>query len=86
MPKFASVDDRHFFPHSCFSLLEQALIRDNWRCPVTGLVEQTAPKDIIALVDFTRESGASTECAHIIPESTFFGVDPKSDDNLKVRG
>jgi len=73
------IDYRRFFSRICVSLLQQALIRDNWRCVVTGIHDSNAPDDITAQLDFT-------ECAHIIPESTFFGVNPNLDDNLKVRG
>jgi len=90
MPKLASVEwmIADYFSRLCFSRLEQTLIRDNWRCVVTGILESSAPDDIIAQIDFTRETVTvqHTECGHIIPESTFFGVDPESDDNLKVRG
>jgi len=85
MLKFASVNYCHF-PRPCFSLLEQALIRDNWRCPVTGVVEHTAPKDIKAKLALKKATIAFTECAHIIPESTFFRVDPKLGDDVKVCG
>jgi hypothetical protein len=64
-------------------------MRDNWRCVVTGILDMNAPDDFMAQLDLTQESGQFTECAHIIPESTFFGVKPKSDksdDNLKVGG
>jgi len=64
--------------------ITSALIRDNWRCVATGFVDHDAPDDIMSQLDSTQECVASTECAHIIPESTFFWVDPKSDDNLKL--
>ncbi|KAH9955466.1 hypothetical protein BC827DRAFT_1347593 [Russula dissimulans] len=62
----------------------RALMRDNWRCVVTGILDMNAPDDITAELDLTQESGQFTECAHILPESTFFGVKPKSDNNLKL--
>jgi len=80
------IDYRRFFSRICVSLLQQALIRDNWRCVVTGILDSNAPDDITAQLDFTQETVQHTECAHIIPESTFFGVNPNLDDNLKVRG
>jgi hypothetical protein len=86
MPRFASVDHLPFFPRPCFSLLAQALMRDNWRCVVTGILDMNTPDDITADLDLTQEVSYYTECTHIIPESILFGVNPKSDDNLKVRG
>jgi len=71
---------------SSFSLLEQALMRDNWRCVVTGMLEFNTPSDIKAKLDLKKETIAFTECAHIIPESTFFRVDPKLGDDVKVCG
>jgi len=63
---------------------DHALIRDNWRCVVTGVFDLNVPDDIMTQLDPTKESGQFTECAHIIPDSTFFGVNPKSEDNLKL--
>ncbi|KAI9436374.1 hypothetical protein F5148DRAFT_1380312 [Russula earlei] len=61
----------------------KALIRDNWRCIVTGLIDLDAPEDNIA--PFEQSSpGIYTECAHIIPEATFFGLVPKSGENSKL--
>ncbi|KAI9507875.1 hypothetical protein F5148DRAFT_980748, partial [Russula earlei] len=46
---------------------------NNWRCIVTGLIDLDAPEDNIA--PFEQSSpGIYTECAHIIPEATFFGL------------
>ncbi|KAI9509931.1 hypothetical protein F5148DRAFT_1011536 [Russula earlei] len=61
----------------------KALIRDNWRCVVTGFVDLNAPEDIIAQSE-QPPRGINTECAHIIPEATFFGVNPKSEENTKL--
>ncbi|KAI0298233.1 hypothetical protein BC826DRAFT_1103163 [Russula brevipes] len=51
---------------------EHALIRDNWGCVVTGFPDHRAPQ---------AESGINTHCAYIIPEATFFGVEPKCEEN-----
>jgi hypothetical protein len=48
---------------------------------VTGLLNATVPDDCKIEDD---EAGVYTECAHIIPEATFFNADPKSEDNTKV--
>ncbi|KAH9955665.1 hypothetical protein BC827DRAFT_1140816 [Russula dissimulans] len=75
---------RRLFPRPCFSLLTQAFMRDNWRCVVTGILDENAPDDITAKLNLTQETLQITECAYIIPESTFFEVNPESDDNLKL--
>ena len=64
--------------------LQQALIRDNWRCAVTGIVDLDAPAEIIAQLG-PEAMGTYTECAHIIPEATLFGVNPKTEENSQVR-
>ncbi|KAF5388374.1 hypothetical protein D9615_000746 [Tricholomella constricta] len=48
---------------------DRALIRDNWRCVATGLIDSNVPEDP------PPEFAIYTECAHIIPEATFFGLD-----------
>ncbi|KAI9567179.1 hypothetical protein HD554DRAFT_2024504 [Boletus coccyginus] len=84
MPKIALVNDPNFIPHSSFSLLaSQVLIRDNWRCVIMGILDCRAPKCIIAQLDLTTV-GVYTQCAHIIPEATYFGVKPKSKENIKL--
>ena len=50
---------------------------------VTGAIDCSAPEYIIAQLD-PMTIGVHTECAHIIPEATFFGVEPKSKENTKV--
>jgi hypothetical protein len=62
---------------------DRALIRDNWRCVVTGIIDCRAPAHIIAQLDPTTV-GVYTQCAHIIPEATYFGVEPKSKENTKL--
>lgn len=63
--------------------LAQALIRDNWRCAVTGIVHGDAPEDIMSQLDPQTTTVSYTECAQVIPEATFFGVNP---ENSKVCG
>ena len=65
--------------------LAQALIRDNWRCVVTGIIDNSAPERITANLDPTTP-GVYTRCVHIIPEATYFGVEPKSKENITVHG
>ena len=68
--------------------LAQALRRDNWRCVVTGLLHDGAPEDLQyqALELDPLASLSFTDCAHIIPEATFFGPNPNSGEISKVRG
>jgi hypothetical protein len=69
-------------------LASQALIRDNWRCIVTDVVQWGAPDDIMDQLDVKQTIIAiCTECAHIAPEATFFGMHPELDknENSKVR-
>ena len=76
MPKIAS---GNFTPHFVSrAYLLQALVRDNWRCVATGLIDSNVPEDP------PPEFAIHTECAHIIPEATFFGVNPKSEQNPTV--
>ncbi|KAF8550034.1 hypothetical protein OG21DRAFT_1420364 [Imleria badia] len=62
---------------------DHALIRDDWKCVVTGIIDCRAPERIIAQLDPTTV-GVYTQCAHIIPEATYFGVEPKSKENTKL--
>ncbi|KAF8437264.1 hypothetical protein L210DRAFT_3406198, partial [Boletus edulis BED1] len=50
-----------------------ALIRDNWRCIVTGTLDRRVPERI-AQFDPTTVA-VNTRCAHIFPEATYFGFD-----------
>ncbi|KAI9455641.1 hypothetical protein HD554DRAFT_1032484 [Boletus coccyginus] len=62
---------------------DRALVRDNWRCVVTGILDCRAPERIIAQLDPTTV-GVYTQCTHIIPEDMCFGVEPKSKENIKL--
>ncbi|KAH0826493.1 hypothetical protein J3R83DRAFT_5497 [Lanmaoa asiatica] len=59
----------------------RALLRDRWRCMVTGAPERDAPP---SERDSTTKILIHTQCAHIIPESTFFRVIPKEKENSKL--
>ncbi|KAG6373925.1 hypothetical protein JVT61DRAFT_6081 [Boletus reticuloceps] len=59
-----------------------ALVRDNWRCVATGTIDCRVPKHIAQLGP--RTNAVYTQCAHIIPEATYFGVIPKSKENNKL--
>ena len=86
MLKTTSVNDRNFIPHLFLTpCLAQALIRDNWRRVATGIVDRRAPERIIAQLDSSTVA-IYTQCAHIIPEATYFGVEPKSEEDTKVYG
>jgi hypothetical protein len=57
-----------------FCVLYQALVRDGFRCIVTGKYDMASD---ISHVDknAVREAGVvNTECAHIVPESTYVDV------------
>ena len=84
MPKITSVNDCNFIPYpSHTARLAQALVRDNWRCVVTGTTDRRAPKRILAQLD-PMAPAIYTQCAHIIPKAMYFGVEPKSKENTKV--
>ncbi|KAJ8487170.1 hypothetical protein ONZ45_g14436 [Pleurotus djamor] len=68
-------------PRSHAEAKERALLRDQYRYMVTGTYDLSAP--VPGLQD-----GIYTECAHIIPESTYFGVEqsgcvPNSNEDVK---
>lgn len=50
---------------------------------MTGVLDRRGLEDIDGE---TTVPAIYTECAHIIPQATFFGLDPKSEENSKVRG
>ena len=86
MPKITSVNDHNFIPHLFLTArLAQALVRDNWRCVVTGTLDCRALERIIAQLD-PSTVGVYIHCAHVIPEATYFGVEPISEENTKLRG
>ncbi|KAH9958216.1 hypothetical protein BC827DRAFT_1261357 [Russula dissimulans] len=60
-------------------------MRDNWRCVVTGVLDRNTADDIKAKFDLKKETMAFTECAHIIPESHFFGAKPKSNSDVDLK-
>ncbi|KAN0091134.1 hypothetical protein V8E55_004700 [Tylopilus felleus] len=62
---------------------DHALVRDNWRCVATDIIDRRAPKRITAQLDSTAVQ-IYTQCAHIIPEATYFGVEPKFKENTKL--
>ncbi|XP_006458875.1 hypothetical protein AGABI2DRAFT_115848 [Agaricus bisporus var. bisporus H97] len=58
----------------------QALIRDNWRCVVTGTLHDDAPASVIKAAD-SPVVVAYTECAHIIPAAMFLSVKPTDSED-----
>ncbi|KAF5353206.1 hypothetical protein D9756_007855 [Leucocoprinus leucothites] len=56
---------------------KETLVRDNWSCVVTGVVEATAPKEIKTQIS-TEIPEMYTECAHIIPEGWLFDSEVQS--------
>ena len=59
---------------------------DNWRCVITGTIDHSAPKHIIAQLDL-RTIRVNTQCAHIISEATYLVWNlRKSKENTKVHG
>ncbi|KAF8266448.1 hypothetical protein EI94DRAFT_1830627 [Lactarius quietus] len=63
---------------------KRALRRDGYRCLVTGKYDlrvDLAPDVIIDDEQARVYGGAYTECAHIVPEPTYFNVTKSSDKN-----
>ncbi|KAJ3574973.1 hypothetical protein NP233_g1407 [Leucocoprinus birnbaumii] len=54
---------------------DRALIRDNWKCIVTGSIHRHAPREI--LDSPATKIRTYLECAHIVPEGSFFNVKEK---------
>ena len=53
--------------------MSKALIRDNFRCIVSGNYDSRSAQknhELLAEVDETRSKMGSTQCAHIFPQST----------------
>ncbi|KAJ3868832.1 hypothetical protein EV359DRAFT_60294 [Lentinula novae-zelandiae] len=53
---------------------DKALVRDGYRCVVTGTID-TECKGFFDLTELKKSGTLRTECAHIIPEATYFGLD-----------
>ncbi|KAJ3891823.1 hypothetical protein GG344DRAFT_46573, partial [Lentinula edodes] len=51
-----------------------ALVRDGYRCVVTGIID-TNCKGFFDLTELKKSGTLRTECAYIIPEATYFGLD-----------
>ncbi|KAH7889119.1 hypothetical protein F5I97DRAFT_475539 [Phlebopus sp. FC_14] len=61
----------------------QALVRDGFRCVVTGLYDRAAvAAQVLGTeeIDSTGMIPISTECAHIVPSSTYSNVNPSDTD------
>ncbi|KAJ3853181.1 hypothetical protein EV368DRAFT_39440, partial [Lentinula lateritia] len=53
-----------------------ALVRDGYRCVVTGIID-TKCKGFFDLTELKKSGTLRTECAHIIPEATYFLLSQK---------
>ncbi|KAJ3881139.1 hypothetical protein F5051DRAFT_301082, partial [Lentinula edodes] len=53
---------------------DKALVRDGYRCVVTGIID-TKCKGFFDLTELKKSGTLRTECAHIMPETTYFGLD-----------
>ncbi|KDQ49727.1 hypothetical protein JAAARDRAFT_63505 [Jaapia argillacea MUCL 33604] len=56
----------------------QALIRDGFRCVVTGVYDETARPNVSVEEIVLARGIVNTECAHIVPDSTYFNVGANS--------
>ncbi|KAJ4488738.1 hypothetical protein C8J55DRAFT_423240 [Lentinula edodes] len=53
---------------------DKALVRDGYRCVVTGIID-TKCKGFFDLTELKNSGTLRTECAHIMPEATYFDLD-----------
>ncbi|KAJ3811346.1 hypothetical protein F5876DRAFT_39851 [Lentinula aff. lateritia] len=56
--------------------IKSALARDGYRCVVTGIID-TKCKGFFDLTELKKSGTLRTECAHIIPEATYFLLSQK---------
>ena len=71
---------RDVFKRHANRFLSQALIRDGYKCVVTGIYDATAVKrvDVMTAIDTT----VHTELAHILPELTCFNASTSSPEGV----
>ncbi|KAK0203364.1 hypothetical protein DFS33DRAFT_1261934, partial [Desarmillaria ectypa] len=63
-----------------------ALVRDGFRCVVAGNYHRDTLSEISASTDEVREAGVVyTQCAHIVPEPTYFNVSNQDSSNKEAR-
>ncbi|KAK0199582.1 hypothetical protein DFS33DRAFT_1397971, partial [Desarmillaria ectypa] len=63
----------------------RALVRDGFRCVVTGNYHRDTLSEVSASTDEIREAGVvHTQCAHIVPESTYLDVSDQDSSNKKL--
>ncbi|KAJ3782032.1 hypothetical protein GGU10DRAFT_276343, partial [Lentinula aff. detonsa] len=53
----------------------KALIRDRYRCTITGIYDRGAPESIVSQTMRETQPTGHLEGAHIVPDSTYFDVD-----------
>ncbi|KAG9309699.1 hypothetical protein JVU11DRAFT_10375 [Chiua virens] len=65
----------------------QALIRDRYQCVATGRYDLIAHKESIVDVETIAAAGTPvhTELAHILPESTYFGISNTRGSSLEMK-
>ncbi|KAK0216735.1 hypothetical protein EDD85DRAFT_798168 [Armillaria nabsnona] len=62
-----------------------ALVRDGFRCVVTGVYDQNTVGETSASLDEIGEAGTVyTQCTHIVPESPYFNVSGQDPNNTKL--
>jgi hypothetical protein len=67
-------------PHA----LIKALVRDDYKCVVTGAYDIRGRNIPRILKELRKGGGTSTQCAHIVPDSTYFNVSTPGDPSDKV--
>ncbi|KAJ3748142.1 hypothetical protein DFH05DRAFT_1534083 [Lentinula detonsa] len=53
----------------------KALIRDRYQCMITGIYDRGAPESILSQTMRETQPTVHLECAHIVPDSTYFDVE-----------
>ncbi|KAK0435688.1 uncharacterized protein EV420DRAFT_1592662 [Desarmillaria tabescens] len=72
-------------PKSHTEAKDLALVRDGFRCVVTGSYDHNTVEETSASTDEIGEAGTVyTRCAHIVPESTYFNVSDQGPSNTKL--
>ena len=68
--------------------MSKALIRDNFRCIVSGIIDSRSAlknHELMGEIDTYRSRMGNTQCAHISPQSTNMDIYGSKEDSSKVR-